>query len=131
MANHPHVLLWRERVVREVLSPGGSRTYTNPFGQKRYFSGWGPEVERQLFNYPCQSTAMDLISEAQVELHRRGCPIILQHHDSLVAEVPEGEVDRWASLMQSIMTCPRPEIPDLPLAVDVEVGRSWGTLRPI
>ncbi|MGV3727607.1 DNA polymerase I [Hydrogenophaga sp.] len=86
-------------------------------------------LERQAVNAPMQGTAADLIKLSMVAVQnaldeqRLGTKMIMQVHDELVFEVPEGEVD-WV----------RTEIPRLmagvaalkvPLLAEVGVGPNW------
>ncbi|WP_137919639.1 DNA polymerase I [Hydrogenophaga sp. 2FB] len=86
-------------------------------------------LERQAINAPMQGTAADLIKLSMVAVQkaldeqRRSTKMVMQVHDELVFEVPEGEVD-WL----------RTEIPHLmagvaalkvPLLAEVGVGPNW------
>ena len=104
----------RRLYLPEINSPNGPRR-----------SG----AERAAINAPMQGTAADLIkmsmNEVQRVLDTEGCKtrMIMQVHDELVFEVPEGEVD-WL----------RREIPKImagvaklkvPLLAEVGVGPNW------
>jgi DNA polymerase I len=86
-------------------------------------------AERQAINAPMQGTAADLIKLAMIAVQKtldaeqRATRMVMQVHDELVLEVPEGELD-WA----------RAEIPrqmagvaalKVPLLAEVGVGRNW------
>ncbi|QHE85254.1 DNA polymerase I [Hydrogenophaga sp. BPS33] len=86
-------------------------------------------LERQAINAPMQGTAADLIKLSMVAVQkalddqRRGTKMIMQVHDELVFEVPEGEVE-WL----------RTEIPrqmagvaalKVPLLAEVGMGPNW------
>jgi len=80
-------------------------------------------------NTPIQGTAADLIKEAMIEIHRaleeEGLPgrMLLQVHDELVFEVPEGEVE---ALRETVVEKMEGAVElDVPLVVDVGVGGSW------
>lgn len=106
------------------------------FGRRRYI----PEVkdhnrnmrafgERQAQNAPLQGSAADLIKIAMARLHgalRSGgfaARLLLQVHDELVLEAPEGEVERVASLVKEYMEGAASL--EVPLVVDVGVGDNW------
>jgi DNA polymerase-1 len=94
--------------------------------------GSGPRragAERQAINAPMQGTAADLIKMAMLavqdalDAQNRRTKMIMQVHDELVFEVPDGELD-WA----------RAELPKLmsgvaqlsvPLLAEVGVGLNW------
>jgi DNA polymerase-1 len=106
------------------------------FGRRLYLpeinSPNGPRrggAERAAINAPMQGTAADLIKlsmnavQQVLDAEKRGTRMIMQVHDELVFEVPEGEVD-WL----------RTEIPRLmagvaqlkvPLLAEVGVGPNW------
>ncbi|MBI3346642.1 MAG: DNA polymerase I [Burkholderiales bacterium] len=126
-----------KRYMDETKAGAAERGYVETlFGRRIYL----PEIrggngarkagaERQAINAPMQGTAADLIKLAmiavQAELDRAGkqSRIIMQVHDELVFEVPEGELD-WM----------RTEVPRLmagvaalkvPLLAEVGVGPNW------
>src|SRR5687768_13431564 len=86
-------------------------------------------AERAAINAPMQGTAADLIKLAMIavqkflDTEKRKALLIMQVHDELVLEVPEGEVETVRSklpeLMQSVATL------DVPLIVEVGVGDNW------
>lgn len=90
-------------------------------------------AERTARNTPVQGTAADLIKLAMIEVRRRmierglRAQMLLQVHDELVFEVPEGEVMELARLVKSAMegVCPM----SVPLVVDVKVGNNWGDAK--
>jgi DNA polymerase-1 len=86
-------------------------------------------AERMAVNTVIQGTAADLIKKAMVELDAwirearlRTC-MILQVHDELVFEVPEGELEKVRAevppRMEQVLSL------TVPLLVDVGVGGSW------
>jgi DNA polymerase-1 len=76
-----------------------------------------------------QGTAADLVKLAMVEVQRHlsreklGTRLVLQVHDELVLEVPEGEWpalrERLPALMSRVATL------RVPLVVDVGHGENW------
>ena len=57
-----------------------------------------------------------------------GTRMLLQVHDELVFEVPEGEVEAARPVIERVMaTAAEPAVRlDVPLAVEIGVGPSWG-----
>jgi DNA polymerase-1 len=108
-------------------------------GRRRYFPELGTRSRvhrnvrqaayRMAINAPIQGTAADILKVAMNrlwhELHARGlrCRMILQVHDELVLEVPEGELEEVAPLV--IETMEDAYALDAPLKVDAKVGRNW------
>lgn len=86
-------------------------------------------AERTAKNTPIQGTAADIIKVAMVQVHHelknRGlrARMLLQVHDELIFEVPEGELAEVASLVRRVMENAVP-LP-VPLKVDAKVGKNW------
>lgn len=106
------------------------------FGRRLYLpeinSPNGPRrngAERAAINAPMQGTAADLIKLAMVavqkelDAHKPGIKMIMQVHDELVFELPEGEVDWVRSHIPRLMA----EVASLkvPLLAEVGVGPNW------
>jgi DNA polymerase-1 len=86
-------------------------------------------AERIAINAPIQGTAADLIKVAMINIHRRlmeegrKTKLILQIHDELVFEVPQGELEEINALVKEEME----KVVKLyiPLKVDIGVGKNW------
>ena len=130
---YPGVRQYIERTKRQAAEQGYVETL---LGRRRYFPGLaqmrGPErgrAEREAINMPIQGTAADIIKIAMIRLHRalreKGLQarMLLQVHDELVLEAPDGEVAAVVPLAREVM-CDAFEL-DAPLKVDVEVGQNW------
>ncbi|MBX9812678.1 MAG: DNA polymerase I [Burkholderiales bacterium] len=86
-------------------------------------------AERAAINAPMQGTAADLIKLAMIavqnwiEKDKLKTRLIMQVHDELVLEVPDGELDTVKQTLPRLMT----EVAKLsvPLVVDVGVGPNW------
>ncbi len=85
--------------------------------------------ERAAMNAPVQGTAADIIKIAMVVLDRRlrsegsGARLVLQVHDELILEVPEGEAERAAVFLRESME--RAVRLRVPLLTDVKVSKNW------
>jgi DNA polymerase-1 len=83
--------------------------------------------ERTATNSPIQGTAADLIKLAMIRLHERlagsGSRMLLQVHDELLFEVPEHEAEELGTIVRDLMEGAI-EL-DVPLCVDLGIGRSW------
>jgi len=132
-ARHPKVKAYLERTVAE----GRERGYVSTLlGRRRYLPelrsgnpnlrGFG---ERMATNAPIQGTAADLVKIAMVrvarELAARGLRsrMLLQVHDELLFEVPEGEMGALEALAVEVMESAL-EL-SVPLKVDVKSGADW------
>jgi DNA polymerase-1 len=91
------------------------------------------EAERQAMNTPVQGSAADLIKRAMIDLHaelsrrRLASRLILQIHDELLLEVPEGEADEARELVARVMEGAL-ELA-VPLVADAQLGRSWAEVH--
>ena len=82
-------------------------------------------------NTPVQGTAADMIKQAMLAIdrelaapkHRWRALMVLQIHDELLFEVPEGEADRLVAMvrekMEGVMKLA------VPVKVDVGRGKNW------
>jgi DNA polymerase I len=136
-ARHPGVY----RYTRSTLEEARAKGYvTTLFGRRRFIPDLSsPEggvrqfAERTAVNTPIQGTAADLIKTAMVRIDRRlrelgsGAGMILQVHDELIVEVPEGEVDAIVALVQQEMEGAAQLT--VPLEVAVGVGSNWAEIH--
>ncbi len=86
-------------------------------------------AERIAINAPIQGTAADLIKVAMIRIHQRlkretrRAKLLLQIHDELLFEVPEGEMEAVQALakeeMEGVIRL------QIPLKVDIGVGINW------
>ena len=89
--------------------------------------------ERAAINAPIQGSAADIIRRAMIRmgpaLAQAGLAarMLMQVHDELVFEAPEGEVDKTMEVAQSVMeTAPEPVLRlSVPLKVDARSGDNW------
>ncbi|MFC3578830.1 DNA polymerase I [Sphingomonas hylomeconis] len=115
---------------------------TTLFGRKTHFPRIKSKVqherqgaERAAINAPIQGTSADIIKRAMVRmgpaLLEAGLPnvrMLLQVHDELVFELPEGDVDAARPVIERIMaTAAEPAVVlDVPLGIEIGTGLSWG-----
>lgn len=89
--------------------------------------------ERAAINHPIQGTAADVIKIAMIRLApqladaRLKARLVLQVHDELLLEVPNGEVDRLVPILVRTMEGALPL--DVPLTVDVKCGPRWDEMK--
>jgi len=107
-------VLGRRRTLADINSP---------------HRGTAQAAERTAINTPIQGSAADLIKLAMVGIHRRlrqerlRTAMILQVHDELVFEVPQGERDRAATVVREEME--GAYALKVPLRVEIGWGRNW------
>ena len=125
----------RGSLTRATLRTGGyaARPRSQPARIHSMNPGLRQGAERAAINMPVQGTAADIMKLAMIKvataMHERrlSSTMILQVHDELVFEVPPDEIDEMAALVHEGMSTAI-EL-DVPLAVDVNVGPSWGSLE--
>ncbi len=85
--------------------------------------------ERAAINAPIQGTAADIMKRAMIQVDKAlersalGANMLLQVHDELVFEVPEGEVEATGELIKTTME--NAAHLSVPLTVDVGTGANW------
>lgn len=134
---HPKVAEFLERTVAEATSRGFTTTI---FGRIRQV----PELKhkdkvarqagrRIALNAPIQGSAADLMKKAMIDIYRelkRRCletKMILQVHDELVFEVPEGERAGVETIVKETMEAVYPL--RVPLKVHLGWGRTWADAK--
>ena len=126
-----------KQYMDETKAQAKARGYVETvFGRRLYLpeinSPNGPRrsaAERAAINAPMQGTAADLIKMAMVQVQdaldaaKPGVLMIMQVHDELVFELPEGEVDWLRAEVPRIMA----GVAELkvPLLAEVGVGPDW------
>jgi DNA polymerase-1 len=112
-------------------------------GRRRYFPGLATQKNqlirnrqlREAINAPIQGTAADIMKVAMLDVHaalaksKLQAKMMLQVHDELVLECPEGEVNETAALvMKKMSTAYKLKVP---LKTDARAGVNWGKMRPV
>jgi DNA polymerase-1 len=89
--------------------------------------------ERMAMNTPLQGTAADIIKVAMIHIQSRienlplSTKMIMQVHDELVFEVPEGEVEKVLPLIKNEMETVM-EL-SIPLKVSIDSGKNWAEVH--
>lgn len=130
---YPRVASYRDEVLDRSRKEG---MVTTILGRRRFF----PDInspngmlrqlaERMAFNTVFQGSAADIIKVAMIDVHE-GLPevspqakLLLQVHDELVLESPEGDAKRVTEFVKGIME--NAVKLEVPLVVDVGMGRNW------
>lgn len=92
-------------------------------------------AERVAINTPMQGSAADIIKLAMLRVHdalvsrKLAARLILQVHDELLLELPEGEVGETARLVAECMS--RACKLRVPLRVEVKVGPNWADMERV
>lgn len=110
------------------------------------------EAERMAINMPIQGTSADLIKLAMVKINqkleeiglRNDARMLLQIHDELLFEIRGISLEKAIPIIKGAMESIYPlqsaeekllsekfkinDLPDIPLAVNVEIGNNWGEM---
>ena len=133
LANYRGVKAYMKQVVEDARSRGYTETM---FGRRRYI----PELkssnfnvrsgaERMTLNTPIQGTAADLIKLAMIRVDRAlrenfpEAKLLLQVHDELIVECPEGIAEDVAKLVSEEME--NVAKLNVPLTAEAKIGKSW------
>jgi DNA polymerase-1 len=131
------------RYIAETLTKVRDQGFvTTLFGRKTHLpairaktQGERQAAERQAINAPIQGTSADIIKRAMVRmgpalaaagLHE--VKMLLQVHDELVFELPEGDAEAASIVIREVMaTAAEPAVAlSVPLGIEIGTGKSWG-----
>ncbi|MXO62844.1 DNA polymerase I [Qipengyuania oceanensis] len=132
-----------QRYILETLEKVKERGYSETlFGRKTWFPRINSKnqaerqgSERAAINAPIQGTSADIIKRAMArmgpaleEAGLHDVRMLLQVHDELVFELPEGDVEKASTLIANVMAqAAEPAVRlDVPLDVEIGTGKSWG-----
>ena len=132
-----------QNYISETLIQVKERGYSETlFGRKTWFPRINSKnqterqgSERAAINAPIQGTSADIIKRAMVRmmpaLREAGLDrvqMLLQVHDELVFELPEGDVEAASKVIERVMAkAAEPAVTlSVPLGIDIGSGNSWG-----
>ena len=130
--------------IGDTLSSAKEIGFTRTmFGRKTHFTRINAPnqneragSERAAINAPIQGTSADIIKRAMVRmlpaLAQAGLPnvrMLLQVHDELVFELPQGDVSAASEVIRTVMAqAAEPLVSlDVPLGVEIGTGKNWGS----
>jgi DNA polymerase-1 len=136
----PGVRNYIHETLNKVRETGFTTTL---FGRKTHFPGIKSKVqherqgaERAAINAPIQGTSADIIKRAMARMGPAlrgegltGVRMLMQVHDELVFEVPEGDVDAASAIIRRVMAgAAEPAVKlSVPLGIDIGTGTHWGS----
>jgi DNA polymerase-1 len=139
----PRLAAYLDEVKAFAYSNGYTETL---YGRRRYFPGIRSTIpymrasaERMAINAPIQGTEADIVRIAMVRVHEYlaqenlldDVRMLLQIHDELMFEIKEERVAEVEPKLRKIMqdVVPAHLRHDVPLAVGMKQGRSWGDIE--
>ena len=131
-----------QRYIHETLDTVRERGYSETLFHRKT---WFPRIksqnqaerqgsERAAINAPIQGTSADIIKRAMARMlpalrdaGLKDVRMLLQVHDELVFELPEGDVAAASPIIERVMTeAAQPAVTlDVPLGIDIGTGKSW------
>lgn len=139
-AGYPALERWQAYTKNTATRRRFTETY---LGRRRYLPSitskdWGKRsyAERCALNTPIQGTAADILKLALVRIivglpERPWLKPLLQIHDELVFEIPEGKLDEAVTFVKDCMEAqPFPEM-DVPIIAEATYGHDFGKLEEL
>ncbi len=136
---YPAVREWMDSGLERARQLGYTVTLfgrRRPFGELNSPNRMAREAaERAALNAPLQGTAADICKLAMIRAERLfveadcGARLLLQIHDELLVECPEGEAERVGGILREAMegACSGLINLQVPLVVEVGSGKNWLT----
>lgn len=90
-------------------------------------------AERMAINMPIQGTAADIIKIAMIKIQAQishiglNTKMLLQVHDELIFECPEGETAEMINILNTLMTNSLELL--VPLKIEYKMGKEWGNME--
>ena len=133
-ARFPQVKAYLDGVQAQVLE---TEEVVTLLGRRRRFPGIARAAKplqqallRQAVNTPVQGSAADLIKKAMVAVEPalpHGCRLVLQVHDELIVETPEGRSEEAGRILRQAMV--NAMTLRVPLVVSLSIGKRWDELK--
>ncbi len=124
---------WQDRTMKQFYEVGYVETLV---GRRHHY----PLTRNQAINMPVQGTAADLVCDAMFRLSYLAAENqqwhihpVLNVHDDLTMFVPDDDrvlEDALRIFTREMLTFSYPWI-NVPLSVEVSIGKNWGELEPI
>ena len=122
-----------------VLKPNGLRLHYHQLARHQSLDGflewsfmYGVEPKKlyggKLLENVVQSLAADITMNTALRV-RKQLPLVMQVHDELVYVIPDEEVEQTKKILRWEMCQPPAWASDLPLAVDIGVGKTYGDAK--
>jgi len=130
-ATYPRIKLWQQSVAEQLRK---TRMLRTPFGRRRQFwSRWDDSMVKEGFAYVPQSTIADAVNLAIINIHRAlrertDIQLLLQVHDSIVAQATQEKVHEAVELLVKEMSVNIPLNGEFKIPVDVKVGLNWNDM---
>lgn len=127
----PQLYAWQQQLIWQTKRDG---YFTTLLGRRIKIDGlseytrWKREAaERQLINNIAQASATEVMKKAMPLVHSEGIKILVQVYDSLLIEDTEEYIEDTAGYTSMLME--NAVKLDVPLTVDVKIGRNWADVR--
>jgi uracil-DNA glycosylase len=139
-AANPHIehVFWEE--IIQALRDNDQILYS-PHGRRRqFFERWGEDLFKEAFSYIPQATVSDHTKFAAMRTEARApwIEILMESHDSFLAEIPKDRIDEAVKIMTEEYEVPidfsKCSLPRGPLIIpsEIQIGEcNWKDMRKI
>jgi uracil-DNA glycosylase family 4 len=136
---NPNIKQKFHKEIQDALKMNG-QTLVSPNGRQRLFlNRWGDELFREAYSQIPQSTVSDQTKKAARECERRipELQILVECHDSFLAQIPIGKVDKALPIIKEEMESPidfaNCSLPRgiLVIPVEIKVGHNWEQMEKV
>ncbi|MEQ8177714.1 MAG: DNA polymerase, partial [Amphiplicatus sp.] len=133
----PGIKQYMDETIRRARLDGYVETI---FGRRIHVGGINDKnpamrgyAERQAINAPLQGSAADIIRRAMIRMPKAlkesglSAKMLLQVHDELIFEAPNGEAEKTGALVSGVMSKAHQPVVDIsvPLVVEAKSGKNW------
>jgi len=136
----PGIKKYLDGIKKQAAQQGYVETL---LGRRRYFPALQSKQnvqmknreEREAINAPIQGTAADIMKIAMLHIPdalkkaKLNGKMLLQVHDELVLECPQGELEKTAQVVRETMANAFPL--SIPLSTEARYGKNWGEMKVI
>jgi DNA polymerase I-like protein with 3'-5' exonuclease and polymerase domains len=128
----PGIRMYQEWVRDTLASEGTLVTLT---GRRRRFFGRRTEADtqREAIAFIPQGSVADILNSGLLSVWRSGiCQLLMQVHDAILVQYPEGREDLIVPAVQDLLRVPLPLEHGRTLTIpsDAKTGWNWGAFSP-
>lgn len=115
------------------LPGGGSLRYPNLRGSEDGFLYDARKKPVKIYGGKCVENIVQHLAQVTIKEHmsiiRRKYRVVLQVHDEIVCMVPEAQAEEAKAFIRAVMSQPPSWGPDIPIACEIDFGRSYGDAK--
>ena len=127
----PFVKAWQSRLEQDIRN---TRSLYTALGRRRVFLGdlADEHTFKVGFSYPPQGSINEQNNQGLRRLDTEGWRVVLSLHDSIMLEVPEGDISEASrALSRAMLNEINMHGRLMTIPIDISVGRSWGDMHEL